>query len=85
LKKVSTYKEALKTQKLRKKLNNFQGIEAVLVTTRLIGHGAVKFEDPTVLVKINSVFVTIEPQGGSFKPSGNQLLCAYLSNHRNDP
>jgi hypothetical protein len=44
-----------------------------------------KFEDPTVLAKINSVFVTIEPQGGSTKPSGKQLLYAYLSNQPNHP
>ena len=44
-----------------------------------------KFEDPNVLAKINSVFVTIEPQGGSTKPSGRQLLYAYLSNQPNHP
>jgi hypothetical protein len=44
-----------------------------------------RFEDPNVLAKINSVFVTIEPQGGSVKPSGKQLLYAYLSNQPNHP
>jgi uncharacterized protein YhaN len=44
-----------------------------------------KFEDANVLAKINSVFVTIEPQGGSTKPSGRQLLYAYLSNQPNHP
>jgi hypothetical protein len=44
-----------------------------------------KFEDPKVLAKINSVFVTVEPQGGSAKPSGKQLLYAYLSNQPNHP
>jgi hypothetical protein len=42
-------------------------------------------EDPAALVKINAVFVTIEPPGGSAKPSGKQLLYAYLSNQPNHP
>ncbi len=37
-----------------------------------------KSDDPKVLVQINSVFVTVEPKGGSDKPSGKQLLYAYL-------
>jgi Anti-sigma-K factor rskA, C-terminal len=37
-----------------------------------------KAEDPKVLAQINSVFVTVEPKGGSQKPSGKQLLYAYL-------
>jgi hypothetical protein len=44
-----------------------------------------KFEDPAALAKINAVFVTIEPPGGSTKPSGKQLLYAYLSNQPNHP
>jgi anti-sigma factor RsiW len=44
-----------------------------------------KFEDPAALAKINAVFVTIEPPGGSAKPSGKQLLYAYLSNQPNHP
>ncbi len=37
-----------------------------------------KTDDPKVLAQINSVFVTVEPKGGSQKPSGKQLLYAYL-------
>src|SRR6202040_3007700 len=44
-----------------------------------------KFEDPDTLAKINAVFVTVEPAGGSVKPSGKHLLYAYLSNQPNHP
>jgi hypothetical protein len=44
-----------------------------------------KFEDPDALAKINAVFVTVEPAGGSLKPSGKQLLYAYLTNQPNHP
>jgi hypothetical protein len=44
-----------------------------------------KFEDPDVLARINAVFVTVEPRVGNLKPSGKQLLYAYLSNQPNHP
>jgi hypothetical protein len=44
-----------------------------------------KFDDPDVLSEIDSVFVTIEPPGGSRKPTGNQLLAAYLKASLNHP
>ena len=37
-----------------------------------------KFEDPGILAEIDSVFVTVEPPGGSAKPTGHKLLYAYL-------
>lgn len=37
-----------------------------------------KTDDPRALAQINAVFVTVEPKGGSQKPSGKQLLYAYL-------
>jgi hypothetical protein len=37
-----------------------------------------KFEDPRVLEQIQAVFVTVEPSGGSHRPSGKQLLFASL-------
>lgn len=44
-----------------------------------------KFDNPDALSKIDAVFVTVEPRGGSEKPSGKQLLFASLrtvaSNH----
>src|SRR4029450_3644772 len=37
-----------------------------------------RFENPSVLSEIDSVFVTVEPTGGSNKPTGRKLLFAYL-------
>ena len=45
----------------------------------------VKCDEPKTLAQIDGVFVTIEPHGGSSKPSGKSLLFAYLRvdpNHR---
>jgi predicted nucleic acid-binding Zn-ribbon protein len=39
---------------------------------------ALKASDPKVLSEINSVFVTVEPKGGSQKPTTKPLLYAYL-------
>jgi hypothetical protein len=44
-----------------------------------------KFEDPRVLEQIQAVFVTVEPRGGSHKPSGKQLLFASLRSAPNHP
>jgi hypothetical protein len=44
-----------------------------------------KFDDPRVLAQIDSVFVTVEPHGGSSKPSGKQLLFASLRGEPNHP
>jgi hypothetical protein len=44
-----------------------------------------RFEDPQVLAEIDSVFVTIEPPGGSAKPTSRQLLFAYLNANPNRP
>ncbi len=44
-----------------------------------------KCDDPKTLAQIDAVFVTVEPDGGSHKPSGKSLLFAYLRvdpNHR---
>src|ERR1700693_1184435 len=45
----------------------------------------VKFDDSKTLEQINAVFVTVEPSGGSVKPSGNPLLFAYLKIEPNHP
>jgi hypothetical protein len=45
----------------------------------------VKSEDPKTLAQIDAVFVTVEPKGGSAKPSGKQLLFAYLKADSNHP
>jgi hypothetical protein len=44
-----------------------------------------KFDDPEKLARINSVFVTVEPNGGSQKPGGKQLLYASLRTLPNHP
>jgi hypothetical protein len=44
-----------------------------------------KFEDPRILAEIDSVFVTIEPQGGSDRPTGRKFLYAYLNANPNHP
>jgi hypothetical protein len=44
-----------------------------------------KFNDPKALDEIDAVFVTVEPNGGSHKPSGKPLLYAYLQIAPNHP
>jgi anti-sigma factor RsiW len=44
-----------------------------------------KFDDPKTLEQINAVFVTVEPAGGSRKPSGSPLLFTYLKIGPNHP
>jgi hypothetical protein len=46
---------------------------------------ALKVEDPDLLRAIDSVFVTLEPHGGTDKPSGKKLMYAYLRNPINHP
>jgi hypothetical protein len=44
-----------------------------------------KLDDAKLLAQIDAVFVTIEPNGGSRKPSGKPLLFAYLRVDPNHP
>jgi hypothetical protein len=44
-----------------------------------------KFDDPLTLAQIDAVFVTVEPSGGSHKPSSKPLLFAYLKADPNHP
>ena len=44
-----------------------------------------KCEDPRTLAQIDGVFVTVEPNGGSRKPSDRTLLWAYLKVNANHP
>jgi predicted nucleic acid-binding Zn-ribbon protein len=44
-----------------------------------------KFDDSKTLEQIDAVFVTVEPNGGSHKPSGKPLLFAYLKVDPNHP
>ncbi len=43
------------------------------------------FDDPRELAKIDAVFVTVEPRGGSQKPTSKPLLYALLRNEVNHP
>jgi hypothetical protein len=45
----------------------------------------VKYSDPNLIQQIDAVFVTVEPKGGSQKPTGKQLLFAYLRVEPNHP
>jgi hypothetical protein len=44
-----------------------------------------KFNDRKTLAQIDAVFVTIEPRGGSNRPSGAPLMYAYLNVSANHP
>lgn len=44
-----------------------------------------RFNDTRTLARLNMVFVTAEPQGGSSKPTGKPLLLAYLQAKPNHP
>jgi hypothetical protein len=44
-----------------------------------------KCDDPKTLAQIDAVFVTVEPNGGSHKPSNKPLLFAYLNVNPNHP
>ena len=44
-----------------------------------------KCDDSKALAQIDGVFVTVEPNGGSHKPSGKSLLFAYLKVDANHP
>jgi hypothetical protein len=41
-----------------------------------------KYADPSILAEIDAVFVTLEPPGGSPKPTGHKLLYALLGGNR---
>lgn len=44
-----------------------------------------KYDDRKTLQQIDAVFVTVEPHGGSEKPSGKPFLYAYLKMNANHP
>jgi hypothetical protein len=44
-----------------------------------------RFDDPKRLAEIDAVFVTVEPRGGSQKPTGKRFLYALLRNEANHP
>ncbi len=44
-----------------------------------------KFDNPEVLKQLNAVFVTVEPHGGTARPTGQKLMYAYLGHEPNHP
>lgn len=44
-----------------------------------------RFHDAKTIAKLDAVFVTVEPEGGSAKPSGKPLLFTYLRLNPNHP
>lgn len=44
-----------------------------------------KFNDAKTIAQIDAVFITVEPEGGSPKPTGNPLLFTYLRLDPNHP
>jgi hypothetical protein len=44
-----------------------------------------RFDDPKQLAEIDAVFVTVEPRGGSHKPTGKPFLYALLRKEANHP
>lgn len=44
-----------------------------------------KFDDPNTLARIDTVFVTVEPKGGSREPRGKAFLVASLRSQPNHP
>lgn len=44
-----------------------------------------KVDNPELLRRIDSVFVTVEPAGGGKKPTGQKLMYAYLGDQPNHP
>src|SRR5258705_6554489 len=44
-----------------------------------------RFDDPKQLTEIDAVFVTVEPKGGSHKPTNKPFLYALLRNQANHP
>ena len=52
--------------------------------TKAQGRWVMKVDNPELVGKINSVFVTVEPAAGGKQPSGQKMLYAYLgeANHR---
>ena len=44
-----------------------------------------RLDDPKQLAEIDAVFVTVEPQGGSQKPTGKPFLYALLRREANHP
>jgi anti-sigma factor RsiW len=58
---------------------------ACFIRTTVTNAGCSGCNDAKSLARLDMVFVTVEPPGGSSKPTGKQLLRAYLQIHPNHP
>jgi DNA repair exonuclease SbcCD ATPase subunit len=67
------------------KERSFESLGIFYVDDKNQNRWVLKFDNPEVLAQIDSVFVTIEPSGGSRKPTGQKLLYAYLNTRPNHP
>jgi len=65
--------------------NSAQSLGIFYVDDQKQNRWVLKFEDPRILAEIDSVFVTVEPQGGSARPTGHRFLYAYLKANPNHP
>jgi hypothetical protein len=65
------------------KTNSLRSLGFLYVDDKTQRRWALKTEDPAAVKEIDSVFVTVEPEGGAKKPSSQRLLYAYLgeANH----
>jgi len=65
--------------------NSAQSLGIFYVDDQKQNRWVLKFEDPRILAEIDSVFVTVEPEGGSPRPTGRRFLYAYLKANANHP
>jgi hypothetical protein len=65
--------------------NSAQSLGIFYVDDQKLNRWVLKFEDPQILSEIDWVFVTVEPQGGSARPTGRRILYAYLKANANHP
>jgi hypothetical protein len=65
------------------KVSSLRSLGFLYVDDKAQRRWALKTEDPAAVKEIDSVFVTVEPEGGAKKPSSQRLLYAYLgeANH----
>ena len=65
--------------------NSAQSLGIFYVDDQKQNRWVLQFEDPRILAEIDSVFVTVEPEGGSARPTGRKFLYAYLKANPNHP
>jgi DNA polymerase III alpha subunit (gram-positive type) len=65
------------------KTSSLRSLGFLYVDDKIQRRWALKTDDPVAVKEIDSVFVTLEPEGGARKPSSQRLLYAYLgeANH----